>query len=382
MKSVNVGFFTDTYLPNIDGVVTSMLNYRGELEKRGHKVFVFSSGDRKARMENEDKRVFFFRSAKFPLYPQYKIALFPYSSASEIAKEKKLDLVHCHALASMGLAAIKTSSDLKIPLVGTFHTMVPLAAKKMAGKTAERILWRAVKAFYSRFDLVTCPSSAIRQVLSSKGIDSVVVPNAIDERRFNTSLDGSIVKNALGAEKIVMVAGRLSQEKNVEVIIKAASQVLQECGRDFETKFVITGDGPARKGLEKLAKEEGLLGKNIVFTGFLKSEDLPFYYAAADCFATASTFETQGLAVLEAMACGKPVVGANAMAIPEAVREGKNGFLFQPGNDVECAEKICGVLKSPRKKWDMLSESARKTALEYTVEKSTSKLLKAYARVL
>ena len=111
MKSVNVGFFTDTYLPNIDGVVTSMLNYRGELEKRGHKVFVFSSGDRKARMENEDKRVFFFRSAKFPLYPQYKIALFPYSSASEIAKEKKLDLVDCQALASMGLAAIKTSSD-------------------------------------------------------------------------------------------------------------------------------------------------------------------------------------------------------------------------------------------------------------------------------
>jgi 1,2-diacylglycerol 3-alpha-glucosyltransferase len=381
MEKINVGFFTDTYLPNVDGVVTSMLNYRHEMEKRGHRVFVFSSGDSKARKNNTDSRVFFFRSIKFPPYPQYKIALFPYSNSVKIARSKRIRLVHCHALASMGLAAIKTSRDLQIPLVGTFHTMVPLAAKKMAGKTAEKILWRAVKAFYSKFDLVTCPSRSVQQILSSKGVESVVVPNAIDERRFNPRLNGSIVRNALGAEKIVIVAGRLSSEKNVDVIIKAASTVLQECGRDFETKFVITGDGPARKELEKLAREEGV-EKNVIFTGFLKAEDLPFYYAAADCFATASTFETQGLAVLEAMACGKPVVGARAMAIPEAIAEGKNGFLFQPGNEGECAEKIIGVLTAPKAKTNSLSKAARKTALEYTVEKSTSKLLKAYEKVL
>src|SRR3989344_5528178 len=160
---MNIGFFTDTYLPNVDGVVTKLVNYRDEMQRRGERAFVFTSGDRKTREANRDPRGFAFPAIKFRLYPQYKIALLPFSSV-EIAEEKKIEIVHCHALASMGLAAIKTSRDFGLPLVGTFHTMVPLAAKKMAGRTAEKILWKAVKAFYSRFDLVTCPSRAIRQV--------------------------------------------------------------------------------------------------------------------------------------------------------------------------------------------------------------------------
>src|SRR3989338_2326304 len=169
---MRVGFFTDTFYPNVDGVVTTLINYRNEMQKRGDEVFVFTSGDRKTREENRDKRVLVFRSFRFPPYPQYKIALFPFSS-TKIAREKKIELVHCHALASMGLAAIKTSRDLHLPLLGTFHTMVPLAAKKMMGRTAERILWKAVKVFYDRFDLVTCPTKTIQEILRAKGVESM-----------------------------------------------------------------------------------------------------------------------------------------------------------------------------------------------------------------
>ena len=377
---MNIGFFTDTYLPNVDGVVTTLVNYRDEMQRRGERVFVFTSGDRKTREANRDPRVFVFPSIKFPLYPQYKIALLPFSSV-EIAEEKKIEIVHCHALASMGLAAIKTSRDFGLPLVGTFHTMVPLAAKKMAGRTAEKILWKAVKLFYSKFDVVTCPTRTGQELLRHKGVDTIVVPNAIDTRKFHPRIDARIVKNIVGADKIVLVAGRMSQEKNIDVIVRTAAQVLKETRGEFTTKFVITGDGPARKQITELVEAEGLK-KHFVFTGFLKNDDLPFYYAACECFATASTFETQGLALLEAMACGKPVVGARAMAIPESVHEGKNGFLFTPGDERECAEKIVRVLKASKSDYSRLSKNARATAEKYSISKSTSRLLKVYEELL
>ena len=377
---MKIAFFTDTYLPNVDGVVTTMVNYRDEMQARGHEVFVFSSGDRKAREANKDKRVFFFPSVRFPPYPQYKIAIFPFSS-EDIAAGKKIELVHSHALASMGLAAIKTAKDLKIPLVGTFHTMVPIAAKKMLGKTAERIAWKAVKIFYSQFDVVTSPSKTTQAILADKGVESIVLPNAVDTAKFNPSLDNGVVKNILGAEKIVLVAGRLSQEKNVDVVIKAAGEVLKSTRGQFKTKFVVTGEGPARKQLEALIADEGL-EKDFVLTGFLQPDELPLYYAAGDCFATASTFETQGLALLEAMACGKPAVGADAMAIPESIREGENGFLFKPGDAAECAEKIIRVLTAKKSDYARMAKNARATAEQYSIPKSTEKLLQIYDGLL
>ena len=376
---MRTGFFTDTFYPNVDGVVTTLMNYRNEMQKRGDSVFVFTSGDKKTREENKDKHVFVFRSFKFPPYPQYKIALFPFDSV-RIAREREIELVHCHALASMGLAAIKTSRDLHLPLLGTFHTMVPLAAKKMLGRTAEKILWKTVKVFYDRFDLVTCPTKTIQEILRAKGVESMIVPNAIDTARFNPLLKPGVVKNLVGADKIVLVAGRVSQEKNIGVIVKSASRVLKETAGQ-NVKFVVTGDGPDRKRIEDLVKSEGLQ-KNFVFTGFVKPEYLPSYYAACDCFATASTFETQGLALLEAMACGKPVVGADAMAIPEAIREGKNGFLFAPGDEGECAEKITRVLSMKKGAYARMAVNARKTAEQFSIPKSTSKMLDVYAELL
>lgn len=376
---MKIGFFTDTYLPNVDGVVTTLVNYRTELQKRGDEILVFSSGDSKAREANKDPQVYFFKSIKFPPYPQYKIALFPFDS-SNIARKNGVELVHCHALASMGLAAIKTSRDLHVPLLGTFHTMVPVAANKILGKTAERILWKAVKLFYSKFDLVTCPTRTVQDILKSKGVDSIVVPNAVNTVKFNPSIDGRTVRNIVGADKIVLVAGRVSQEKNVDLIVRAAPEVLKQT-RGTTVKFVVTGDGPARKQVEKLVQAEGL-AKNFVFTGFVKGDDLASYYAACDCFVTASTFETQGLALLEAMACGKPVVGADSMAIPEALKNGRNGFLFKPGSEMECAEKIEKVLNMGKTDYARMSKNARATAEGFSIPKSTGKLQKVYDQLV
>ena len=387
---MRIAFFTDTFLPNVDGVVRSITTTRAALEARGHDVFILSSGSRHARKSNRDPRVFYFRSLPFPPYPQYSIALNPFKAIS-ICRKKEVELIHCHALASMGVAAIQTSRALDTPLIGTFHTMIPYATMnvirvKPVARLAARALWRAIRAFYSPFDLVTTPSHAVKRALAENGVDDnkiIVVPNAVDTRKFKPAPYNARkqVKHKLGInenEKIILTTGRLSFEKNVDVLLHAFA-LLQK--KHPKTRLVITGDGPARKTLEQLAQKLEI-SKKTLFLGFIPEHELPNYYSTANCFATASTFETQGLALLEAMACGTPAIGANALAIPETIHENKNGYLFTPNDARECAQKLETLLNASEKKARTLARNARATALRYSVPRVTALLLKAYKRVL
>jgi 1,2-diacylglycerol 3-alpha-glucosyltransferase len=380
-----VAFFTDSWLPNVDGVVTSLLNYRHELERRGDRVWVFTTGSRDT-LRRRDDRVYRYRALPFPPYPQYRLALYPFR-ATKHAREAGIDLVHCHAIASMGLAARVTARVLRLPLVGTFHTMVPqgvqlLTSQPVIQRLGERLAWRAVRAFYRPFDLVTAPSEAARRSLEEHGVaaPTVVVPNGIDTERFHPRVSGERVRRELGLEpreKLVLTAGRLSHEKHVEVLLQAFRLVRSAA----EARLVITGRGPAERSLHALSRELGLQNY-VTFTGFVPSVRLPEYYAAADVMATASTFETQGLSVLEAMAAGTPVVGARALAIPESVREGRNGRLFEPFDVEDCAEKLVSVLAAPRARYERLAKNARATAERYSIPRATDALVRAYGRVL
>ncbi len=382
---MKIGFFTDTYLPNVDGVVRAIVNFRGELEKHGHDVFVFTSGTRDDARSNADEKVFFHAGVRFPAYPQYKLAVFPYYKAMTRAKRAGVELVHSHGLLGMGMAAISTAKALRLPLVGTFHTLAPRAIqnffKKKWGKYAvEAIAWRAVRLYYKPFDLVMAPSKVIAGVLEENGVPNcVVVPNGIDVSKFAPNLDRKWARtplHVLSKEKIVLVAGRLSKEKNVDVVVKAFDRVL----REQHVHLVVSGEGPAKAEVQALVEKRGLQ-THVSFLGFLPEQELPLYYAAADVFATASTFETQGLTVLESMACGTPVVAANSMALPETVRDGYNGFLFEPFDEEELAEKIIKALSLKPNEKRRLRANARKTAEMFSVPKTTDALLKAYEKV-
>mgnify|MGYP006294677333 CR=1 FL=1 len=378
---MNVGFFTDTWLPNTDGVVNSMLASRGELEKRGHKVSVFTSGDKKTR---KGKRVFVHRSIKLPAYPQYKLALFPYASAARQAHNQGLDVIHSHAIASMGLAAIGAAKALNLPLVGTYHTMLPslsqyLTSNERGQYYLSKATWRAIKLFYNSFDAVYAPSEVIRRELEEHGVQNTsVVSNGINVKRFNPRAGATRIRKKLGAKnkKIVLTAGRMGFEKNVDTIIKAAPRVL----REHDALFVIGGKGPAKEMCEALVKEFGL-GDAVKFAGFIPDDELPAYYAAADAFVTGSTFETQGLVVLEAMACGTPVVGANALAIPEAVKNNENGYLFEALDAGDCAAKINKLLGLKKSSYKRMAGKAREFAENKSVESVTDDLLKEYEKV-
>jgi 1,2-diacylglycerol 3-alpha-glucosyltransferase len=168
-----------------------------------------------------------------------------------------------------------------------------------------------------------------------------------------------------------MYVGRISREKRIETLIKAASLMKNE-----DVRFALVGTGPAYTHYQHMV-ERMKLQDRVKFLGFVDNNQLPKYYAACDAFCIPSTFETQGVVALEAMACGKPVIGADYLALRELIVNGKNGEKFRAGDGTSCANKIRKVLYNINTYKDMVN-----TAGKYSIEKSTDDLLGLYRRVL
>ncbi len=385
MESLNIAFYTDTYLPSMDGVVTSTLNFKEELERRGHKVYVFATGDMKSARKFAKKDVFVYPGMEFKPYPQYNVALFPYNSLFKLS-ELGIDLIHVQTPMVMGFAGMMAAKMLRIPIVGSFHTLVtnrPIVdayypKNRHLKRLAKASMLKYLKFFYNRCDAVIAPTDTVKRMLNRSGIDDVhVVPNSVDTSLLRPGPSPKALRRSLGVQKDgkeILYLGRLSREKKIEVLLRAAKSLME---KDDGIRLVIGGTGPAEHHYKAMAKELGIM-QNTTFTGFVEKSMLHKMYLSADAVCLPSTFETQGIVVLEAMACGKPVVGADYLAIKEIIVNGRNGERFRPGDYTSCAKKIEKVLKSS----DDYKDSAVETARAFSKERATDRLLDVYSLVL
>ncbi len=384
MDKLRVAFFSDTYLPAVDGVVTSMLNFKKELKKKGHKIFMFVAGDSAAKRKYQNDDVFIVQGINFKPYPQYKVAVFPYMSMIKI-NALDIDIIHAQTPFAMGLAALMSAKILGKPIIGSYHTLVDnkdiigsyYPKNKRIRYVAEIAARQYIKFFYSSCDCVFAPSGTIKRILEKKGIKNVyIVPNSVDIKRFNPEVSGQNIRRALklrNNQKVILYVGRISREKKLEVLLNAAHALNMK--RD-DIVFVIGGHGPALEYYKRMAEKLKL--DNLKFVGFIENKKLAEYYAACDVFCIPSTFETQGMVALEAMACGKPVVGADYLALKELIKNGKNGEKFKPGSHSECARKIEKVLNSS----DKYTNCAIDTANEFSLERTTQRMLDLYNFIL
>jgi len=381
-ESLKIAFYTDSFLPAVDGVVVSILNFREELEKRGHEVYIYASGNEKTKqMMHNDKRVVVVRGVKFSKYPQYNLALFPFGSRLKNISVR-MDINHAQTPFMMGVNAFVLSKIEKIPIVGSFHTMITDKAVIRDYATRNEFLakrfikygWKYARLFYNRCDGVIAPSNTVKGILERNGIHNVsVIPNGIDLKKFSPKVDGSAVRKTLAKkdEKLVMYVGRISSEKHLETLIKAAHVLKKE-----DIKFALVGAGPALERYQQLASNLELNDK-LKFVGFVDNKELPKYYAACDAFCIPSTFETQGVVSLEALSTGKPVIGADYLALKELIKNGKNGEKFRPNDSKDCARKIRKVIYNIGTYKEMVS-----TAKRFSIENTTDDLLKLYRTIL
>jgi len=379
---MKVALFTDSYLPTVDGVVTSVLTTRRQLEADGHEVVVFAPEDPKRRGTREEGTIY-VRAKEFRHYPGYRLAMFP-GREVDLVKELDIDVIHIHGVGFVGIKGLWASWQARIPSVSTFHTMIQdtLPFYSPFGinlHVLERGLRLYLRVFLRKSQGVVVPSQAILDEIMALSPDASitdVIPTGIDPQRFRPDVSGRSVRTkwGLNGSDVILHVGRVAAEKNLATLIHAFPRV-KEANPD--AKLLVVGRGPYLERCYDLVRQMDLSG-DVIFTGFVPDADLPRYYAAADVFAIASKFETQGLVVLEALASGRPVAGANYRAIPEFVHDGVNGYLFDPADADGCADAILSCLD----RRDAMRDPARESALPYSVERCTQRLERVYERLV
>lgn len=367
MSKMKIGMFTDTFLPQRNGVVTSICNIGKTLEREGHNMVVFTPGQ--GLRDSGFGRVSGFevyqlRGFRFAPYPEFRVCIPTIGSWVEIVK-RGMDLVHSKTPFQIGLVAKRFSKKFHVPIIGTLDTpiqdyvhYIPIFGRMPVTEPfLKRIARRYARWFYNFCHIVTVPSETTREELIKAGCRKriEVLSNGVDMKRYNPRNRSQGLRERLcpRGECLILHVGRITREKGVLKLVKAAKALEGKA----EFKLVMVGRGPYLKRLQDIVKAEGI--KSVVFSGFVGEGDLPKYYASADLFVTASTVETQGIVLLEAMASGLPVIGADAGAVPELVKHGKNGYLFMPGETEDLAERMEELIIDESKRKAMGREGLR-----------------------
>jgi len=376
---MRIGVFTDTYSPQINGVVTSINTFIHELEKRGHKVYIFAPHVKGA--EKKDN-IFYFKSFKYPMSPEHQLA---YSTSGHMKafRELNLDIIHSHTPFTVGLLAIFLAKQYQIPLVHTYHTLfteyvhyIPFGEK--IGLHFSR---NASKRYCQKCDLVIVPSYCMRKELQDYGVTQEidVIPTGVILDHESKDTRDKIRKNLQidPTTKVLLYMGRIAKEKNIEFLLRVYYDILKARKNIL---FVIIGDGPYRDHIEKRAKDLGLT-KNILFTGYISEKKiLANWLKAADVFTFSSLSETQGLVILEAMLQGTPVVAVDSMGVSDVINDNKGG-LASSLDEVEFALKLNRLL-SDKDLRNRKSKEAVAKAHSLSIDNLTIKLLSNYQRLI
>ena len=384
---MKIAYFTDTFLPQINGVATALANQATELGARGHNVLIFTPKlDEINREKFKAKNVQVVHLPTVPalLYPEFKLGVFGLPKVIKYLIKFKPDIIHLHSPLTVGMDAVMAARFFKKPLVGTIHVYLAESGYlrwfkyKLAVKLVDKAVRRFLNFMFSQCDLVLAPSKMLVEELKMNDFKKPIsyLPNGInltEPKLLSNKLKDALKRKYGLKEKVVLHFGRLSHEKNVDILIKSF-QLLTK--KHQNVSLLIIGDGPTKEKLVKLARKLRI-EKQVVFTGFIEHQTLisSGILSIGDIFATASTMENNPMVVLEAMVFGLPTVGVKQAGLIELVST--NGFLVKPGDIKEMAEKEEKILFD-----EDLSVRMREKSLQlikpYSVDKVIDKLLRLY----
>ena len=367
---MRIAIFTETFIPKIDGIVTTLAETIRQLRSLGHEVLVFAPDG--GISDFEGARIVRMKGHAFALYPELRLSL-PHASIRRQLQEFQPDLLHVADPALLGIAALyygggDNGGALHLPLVISYHTDLPAYLHYYKLGFLEPHIWRILRVRHNRATLNLCTSVTMMEQLRQHGIErGVLWPGGVDTERFCPDRRSEAMRVLLTAGHpdsfLLVYVGRLSTEKDLERL----KPILEALPR---ARLALIGDGPHRKALE-----QHLAGLPVCMAGFMRGEELASAYASADVFVMPSRTETLGLVVLEAMSSGLPVVGARAGGIPEMIVDGTTGFLFD--TEAQAADSIRRLVECPEKRRCM-GMAARAYAAEHSWKPATLSLVEHY----
>jgi phosphatidylinositol alpha 1,6-mannosyltransferase len=353
---------TDQYPPMVGGVPTVTQGLAVDFANRGEQVWVVapSYGQRDVHRLEQKVHVYRFSSFEWPTYEELRIPFLPILPFRRLLKKVDPDIIHIHSPVVLGNIAQIVAGSLRKPVIVTNHYLPinisrSLSSDPLFGKTFKTVSYSYLVHFCNRCEYVTAPTVTALNLLYEHGLraPAQVISNGVDLKKFSPGdRDKRLWQHFKlpQGRPLILSVNRLSQEKRIDVLIDAVAKMTQDA------HIAIASTGPAEADLRAKVEELNLKDK-VSFLGFIHDKDLAPLYRLADVFTIPSEAELQSLATMEAMACGLPVVAADAYALPELVHHEINGFLFQRGNSDEMAQYLDTLVRDAALRQQMGAKS-------------------------
>ena len=379
-----------TYYPRLDGQSIFTVNLAEGLAKRGHQVtamFPSVEGHVYSR-ERNGVRLEGVRSLSItPKHPDFAVPIPSAREVRNIINAAKPEIVHIQDHYPLSRLTMREAEKQAIHIIGTNHFMPENLAQYVPGLSKIKplydwILWKWMLDGYNQMDMVVAQSRAAAELIRAQGLRPPVflISCGIDLGRFrmDTSVDRLACRERYGLDPkrmIFLFVGRVEKDKRIDVLLHAAARLKRD-----DIQLVIAGHGGASEYFEALSRSLNL-GQRVHFTGFIPNEDLQFLLNSVDVFTMPSDAELLSIASLEAMACGRPMLLADAVALPELVTPGLNGYLFKPGDAADAAH-FMELLADQPERWKEMGEASHERAQVHSLENTVQRYEELYKKAV
>jgi len=379
-----------TYDARINGQGVFTLHLAEGLARRGHPVMMFMPSDQRRAYTalSRGVQIQAIRAISLaPLYRHVSVTPLPARQVGPLLDQFQAEIVHIQDHYPLCRSVLSAARRRDLPVIGTNHflpeNMAPYVPfSRCCRASVDRLLWQTVLDVLNRVSMVTTPTETAAAILRGQQIRVPVqaISCGVDLDGFfpDVRVDRSNMRRRYGLDPgrtLFLYVGRLDREKRIDVLIHAFHRLSRG-----DLQLAIAGRGRHGRALRGLA-ERLALRRRVVFTGFVPDEDLPGLLNSVDVFAMPSEAELQSLATLEAMATGRPVLAADARALPELVENSVNGYLFRAG-DVEDASRRIAQFADQKECWARMGEASLATARRHRLESTLRSYEALYRRVM
>jgi len=362
---MNILLLSYDYPPYEGGLANVSYQVACQLNTLGEKVIVVAQKAKGGREFDKNNKFPTYRLTNIFLLRELALALFlPF-----LVLKHKIGIIYILVWCQGGLAAFFISKLLNIPYVLHAHGLEFVDYKKTLFDKIKYSLFRDAykRAIFKNARNIIAVSNYTKGIVVKSGGEEgsiKVVYNGVDINRFRPALEtGAIIsKHNLHGKRVLLTVSRLDEYKGHDIVIELMPQILKKIPNAV---YMIIGSGKNRHSLEALVKKLGLQNE-VIFIGHADESDLPLYYNACDLFIMLTRerldmaeFEGYGLVYLEANSCCKPVIGARTGGIPDAIEDGKTGYLVDPDNHREITDKITLLLEN-KELADKIGEEGRR----------------------
>lgn len=386
---MNIALFSDTYLPDINGVATSTHILKKELKKHGHHVLVVTTIlPHDSDYIDEDNDILRLPGIDLKKLYGYRASnIYSFKGMKEL-KEFQPDIIHVQTEFGIGIFGKIAGEILNVPVCYTYHTMwadyshyIAPGNIKAVDQAAKKVIEKISKIYGNSCSELIVPSQKTADALISYGISNSihVIPTGLELDDFSTEnkkqqqIDKIIQEYQLQDKFVVIFLGRIAPEKSIDILIDAMEDIVKV--KD-NICLMVVGGGPQLDELKDIVEKKNLQ-QYIYFTGPKESQYVPSFYHASDLFVSASVTETQGLTFIEAMASGIPVLARYDKNLDGVICDGRNGYFFKDKDDL--VQKIIDLSQSDL---SQLSAAAIEDAQQYSSENFYQKILQTYEQAL